>query len=381
MEQLSLAFKKTLSVIAVFIVSFVLVFGTVTEGFAQENAVVLDEIVVNGENSQAGTYTNGPTGETSTDNSQAITNGLAGCAATIVGNAIGGIISVLAAKYASTDLYTRVPQTSANNVKEAGDSNGYYPSLDSIGYCIVNAVIEYITQATIDWINSGFDGNPAFVDNPEQFFKDIGDIEAASFLQQVVQGATGIDICEPFRMQIVTGLAGSHSSSFANRSKCSLDDISSALGSSGVDFDYEDYTSGNSSYGGSLNAHYGVSQNDQNNFIGSFFMNQKELQKRVSMKGNTAQVDLTMGKGFLSVKSCTQDGTTAGPDGKPMPYKGTCRVTTPGGLIEDQANRALGAGRERLTFADEFDEMISALVNQLIKTALSEVLSSGEDEE
>ncbi|MFK5283207.1 hypothetical protein ACI3PL_26910, partial [Lacticaseibacillus paracasei] len=36
-------------------------------------------------------------------------------------------------------------------------------SWDSIAWCVINAMIEYIANATIAWANSGFNGNPAFL--------------------------------------------------------------------------------------------------------------------------------------------------------------------------------------------------------------------------
>ena len=62
------------------------------------------------------------------------------------------------------------------------------PSLDSIMYCIVNEILTYITQATIKWINSGFNGNPVFVTNPQAFLTRLGDREAANFANELAGG-------------------------------------------------------------------------------------------------------------------------------------------------------------------------------------------------
>lgn len=375
MEQLLKKTKGIVSKIFVFFVIFVMTFGVLAE------ATLAQTINQPAQNTQGSTFVNGnQQGAGQQASGESIVGGVTGCAASIVGSAVSGLISQLAAKYAGSDVYTRVGITSSETVAKAGDSNGYYPSLDSVGYCIINAVLEYLTQATIDWINSGFDGNPAFVEDPEKFFGDIAENETAGFLQQVVQGATGIDICQPFRLQIVTGLSGGTSEArFANQARCGFDDMKAAISDSGVSFDYQEYTSGNAEYSGSLNVWREVTQNDQNNFYGAYFLAQQELEKRLAVQQNNATLDLTMGKGFLSVKSCTKDSTTTDANGNTVPVKGTCRTTTPGGVIEDQANRALGAGRDRLVLADKFDQIITALVNQLIKTALSEVLADDEE--
>lgn len=372
MEQLPLAIKKLFSFSLIFFVGFVMVFGVLVEGVNAQTAP---------SQTQGAGFVNGNQPQQATTLSeQGAVNGIASCASSIVSSALSNVVGQLVGKTAGTDLYTRVGITSSNTVAEGGDSNGTFPGLNAIGYCVINAVLEYITQATIDWINSGFDGNPAFVEDPAKFFGDIAEAESANFLQQVVQGSTGIDICQPFRLQIVTGLSGGTSEArFANQARCGFDDMKAAISDSGVSFDYQEYTSGNAEYSGSLNAWREVTQNDQNNFYGAYFLAQAELEKRLSVQQNNATLDLTMGRGFLSVKSCTKDSTTTDANGNTVPVKGTCRTTTPGGVIEDQANRALGAGRERLIMADKFDQIITALVNQLIKTALSEVLADDEE--
>jgi hypothetical protein len=418
MEQLSLALKHFFTFTVAFIVGFTMVFGVTGMAFAQTvqtkgingqtgqaNPGSRQDGTLNiqtGQNQSANTGSNPNNATVSTPASngtqaasvsggnaatssgqvstQGVIDGVTSCAASIVGSAVSGAMGQLLGGQASTDTRTRLNTTGTNEVAHSGNSTGWPPSLDSIGYCIVNAVIEYLTTATIEWINSGFDGNPAFVENPEQFFSDLADIETAGFLQEVVSGATGINICEPFRMQIVTGLAQQGSpNSFANQSRCTLEQIGAAASGSGVDFDYNDYTSGQSPYSGSLTALREVTQNDQNNFIGSYFLSQQELQKRLAVKQNTAQLDLSMGRGFLSYKTCNPDSTTTDDKGNTIQVKGACGVKTPGSVIEDQLNRTLGAGKDRLVMADKFDQVITALVDQLIKVALNEVLSTGEE--
>jgi hypothetical protein len=396
MEQLLLACKKTFSFLLIFVVSFSLVFGVTTPvSFAQNqtppptqtqtgvqvqpSGTSANVTAPAATGTQASTNATGITGENQTQKtSEEVTASLVGCAASIVAGVVSQATVALFKKI-SPDTFRDVSVRTTADTTQAGSAMGGPPSVNSIAYCIINAVIEYLTTATINWINSGFDGNPAFVENPEQFFKDVGDIEAAIFLQQVVQKTTGLNICEPFRLNIVTGLAGSRGDQFANQSKCTLDDISGAIGESGVKFDYQEYTSGRSANAGNLDFWRHATQNDQNNFMGAYFMSQEELAKRVSVKENTAQLDLTMGSGFLSFKKCSEDEVVTNPDGTTKTVKGACGVTTPGRVIEQQLNNRLNTGNERLIVADKFDQIITALVNQLIKVALNEVLEGTED--
>lgn len=371
MEQQHLTLKKLFSFSLIFCVCFVMVFGVLVQA---TNAQTNQTQTQTQPQTQGYGYVNGmKKKQGSTFSELGAANGIEACVASIVAGVVGrGLMLIFKNLGIENLLY--VSTNSNESVKTAGSANPLGPpSLDSIGYCIINAVLVYITQATVDWINSGFDGNPAFVQDPEKFFGDIAQAETANFLQDVVKGSTGIDVCKPFRLQIVAGLKGGRPG-FKNKSRCGFDDMKAALGNFGVDFDYQAYTSGTAKYSGSLNVWREVTQNDKNNFLGSYFLAQDELDARLAIKNNTATLDLTMGRGFLSVKSCTKDSTLTDSNGNTVPVKGTCRTTTPGGLIEDQANRALGAGRERLLMADKFDQIITALVGQLIKTGFSELL-------
>ncbi|MFM2383688.1 MAG: hypothetical protein RIQ72_260, partial [Candidatus Parcubacteria bacterium] len=107
-------------------------------------------------------------------------------------------------------------------------------SWDSIAWCVVNAMIEHIANATIAWANSGFNGNPAFLQNPERFFRDLADYQAGTIIRDIAYGASGgkVNICQPFRVNIAIGLAESYKGSGQNAidsrykgMSCSLSDI------------------------------------------------------------------------------------------------------------------------------------------------------------
>ena len=292
--------------------------------------------------------------------------------------AAGGVVSGLLSNFISStinpDHYTKLNNVNTSDDRHSGNSQGIIPSADSIAYCVINAMIQYIADATIQWINSGFDGNPAFVKDPKQFFTDLGDQAAAGFIRDVVGGATGINVCQPFRVDIATGLgAGSGNSvgnDFGSRSQCTLGDIASNAQN------FQVYTSGNSPQSGNFDTFYNMSQNDQNNPYGVYFMAQQELSRRVALQQNTAHVDMTSGNGFLSIKKCSDDTTETDSSGVTHTVKGACGYTTPGHMIENAANSKLQAGDQRLVLADKFDQVVSTLINQLIKTALSELLKS-----
>ena len=331
---------------------------------------------VNGQtNSYAGGVTQSQAGGGSAVTSS-VASGVAGCASSVISGYATKLVGSLLSS-TNTDKYKWVSVTSYGVDTQSGGSNGP-SSFDSVAYCIINAMIQYMTDATIQWINSGFDGNPAFVQNPQEFFSSLADQTTAGFIQDVVGGATGLNICQPFRINIATGLgAGSgygYGNDYGGRAQCTLGDITNSIQ------DFNVYTSGGGSpgganYSGSLNNWLALNQ-DQNNPIGSYFLAQQELQRRVALQQNTATLDLTQGNGFLSFKKCdTTPDDPGGNNGTVIKGKTNCKTTTPGHVIEDQLNNTLHAGTDRLVLADKFDQVVTTLVNTLIKTALDKVLT------
>ena len=78
-----------------------------------------------------------------------------------------------------------------NNPKEYG--------LDAIGFMLANIVIGRVAASTVNWINSGFKGSPAFMTNPEAFFGNMGDKIAGQF----IYGSQNINfICGPLQAKI-----------------------------------------------------------------------------------------------------------------------------------------------------------------------------------
>lgn len=236
------------------------------------------------------------------------------------------------------------------------------PGLDAIGFCLVNEMIHYILRATIEWVKSGFQGQPVFIDNPEVFFQEIADREAGALVQEIIGGETGIDICQPFKLKLVTNFTSKYNKSYKDYSKCSLSQIKDT---------YENYL--NDWNQGGLPGWFELIQN---NYWKSNYEMQRELSKRTQTRQNSASLELGWGKGFRSFKYC--EG--------PSRADGTCepkyaKTGTPGDVVENAVNLRIGSPQKRLEFSDEFDELVSSLVNQLIRISVNELFgqdSSGQ---
>jgi hypothetical protein len=293
---------------------------------------------------QAAGARNGAT-STSSGSADSAAGGLGSCA---VGSMLSNVVqSQVSGLISSVTEQTEVPTNPVDITnKETGGVLGV--SWDAIGFCLINSIIEYIGTATVQWINSGFQGNPVFVENPEQFFADVADIEAGNFLGEISSGY----LCGPIQSPVRINLANSYNnriSPYSQRGQCTFSGISGNLDQfiSGQSGNWQDFIS---------------YQRPQNNTYGATVSAQLELDKRIAQAINTESQLLAWGRGFLSFKD---------PE--------TGEISSPGSVIEQQLNDRLGSGQRRLEIADEFDEIVNALVNSLIKIAISEVTTSLND--
>ena len=236
----------------------------------------------------------------------------------------------------------RVP---TSNIAIEGKETGAFItggiSWDQLGWCLVNSMIESISAATVNWINSGFQGNPVFVNDPIGFFNNLADYQASMFLYELGGGF----MCPPIQDVVRMNIAQSYNQAiqpFPQRAQCTftgnLDQFMS-----GQSFTWDDW--------------FQYTQNPYNNPLGATMFSTMEMDRRISQSVGLESQMLDWGGGFFSARD---------------PETGF--ITSPGSVIENQVNQRLFSGQRRLEIADEFDEVVHALVNQLIRIAVDEML-------
>jgi len=82
--------------------------------------------------------------------------------------------------------------------------------LDILAWALAKEAINALTGDIIEWVNTGFNGNPAFVQSPYGYLQDIGDQTATDFIQQR-RGFLGN---APFGDQVVQGLVYDYSKTY-----------------------------------------------------------------------------------------------------------------------------------------------------------------------
>ena len=243
--------------------------------------------------------------------------------------------------------------------------------LDTIAFLLINKIIERISASTVNWINSGFQGSPAYVTDPGSYFTNIGDQLAG---QYIFSNPDLNFLCGPINAKIRLALTKSYLNE--PNFQCTLTD---AFG------DMEDFM-GDFNKGG-WDKFFQMTQKQQNNPLGAFLQAESQLNAQIASRQGIAKDELNWGSGFMSQKVCdSRLPDTVVPeedwgDGTGVPaytVPGGCApghesTQTPGSVIQDQLNKALGAGTDKLKVADEINEIISALLNQLVSQVVGGV--------
>lgn len=305
-----------------------------------------------------------------------VQSGVSSVISSITGSATNMLGGVLSTEVPVNDAPVRGNTARETNKEVGGGQSNIWDALlnslnvswDSIGFCLANATIHYVAQSTINWINSGFEGNPAFVDNPGEFFQDVADTEAGAFIEELGMGFMCSDFAPQVRIALVNDyLNRTGGVPYQNRAQCTFTDASRNL--QGFLDDYRQ---------GGLDSFVDFVFNPANRAQTAYLQAQDELNFRLNRQQAQLDLELNWGRGFLSFKDCSNAPTKV-VNGKTVRDSSKCVTKTPGQVIENELNNNLDMKYQRLSIADEFDEVVAALVNYLIRTALSETLTTDDD--
>jgi len=228
--------------------------------------------------------------------------------------------------------------------------------LDGLAWAVAKQMISMMLDSLVDWINNGFEGSPAFVQDLRRFLLQAADIAVGEYIEEL--GGPLSFLCEPFQLDVRLALAVSYDQT-RNREvpSCSLTEIFNNVEASNAFF-------GGDFQSGGWDAWTAITVNPNQTPYGAVLEAESEARARVVNAQGETVTELNFGDGFLSGKLCE---TATGPDGT----QEECFITKPGRVISDQLNKALGAGQDQLVAADEINEVISALVGQIAQRAIT----------
>lgn len=256
-----------------------------------------------------------------------------------------------------------------------------------------NAMIAEILETVLGQVNHGRDGGPAYVKNFEDYFRESFD---RKFGEIIYNSDLGF-LCEGFELPLKFALQ----MSFYGRgvgidgireSKCTLSEIEQNIDSAVSD------VVGHYRWGNFFDI---MVNTEQNNIFGVYFKTNKDLRRAIGRENQKKKDDVNRGSGFMSLKECdsrdantpaTADEASCVANCGPvilLTYNDCvtacrttiqfgsigvddhCKITTPGKLLQEGINTALGTEITSLQLADEFDEIFTALIGALMTRAFS----------
>ncbi len=219
---------------------------------------------------------------------------------------------------------------------------------DGLVYMIARMAIQEIVAHTVEWINTGFDGNPAFITDPEQFALDIGD----GIIGDFIFDSSLNFLCSPFSVDVKLALIQDFTKGY--EPKCTLsevvDNVDGAIDDMGNQWNWDTWGS--------------LTQNPNNNAYGAYMEASYNLRANIDLEQKQALREVDWGQGFKPFPECTEYFE----DDMVLER---CENVTPGTTMANQLNKSLGAGIDSLVTADELDEIVGALLVQLVKGAMT----------
>ncbi len=276
-----------------------------------------------------------------------------------------------------------------------------------IAWQLAHTVLHSLTGSVVNWINSGFQGSPAFLTNPEGYFANLGDQLTGAFISD-----TGIlaGLCSPFNIDIRLALALGQGGQ-TNPYTCTLGSIINNVQNSTINgMSIGGFMGGDFSQGG-WPAFIALAE-PQNNEAGAYLQAHSDLLARIGAKQGQVQQQLLQGNGFLSWQSCNDITSSIAGGGSVTPQyinqtlglsnaqyatlqknvvgtyntgNGTsiqqtadatgehysqCTTETPGSIINSSLAKTLGASADELNLTNDINQIVSALFSQLLSKTL-----------
>lgn len=252
--------------------------------------------------------------------------------------------------------------TLSNILSQEKDLRRYFYQEKPAAKSLASFLLQQLTQSVITWIQGG--GNTNFVSNLEAALNDAADQAAGEFLNQLA----GTNLCSPFNVNLKLTF---HGPPLANRLSCSATDIFNNLQTSYQNF-LSDFTNGGW-------IAYEATLTGSNNYIDALINTYDAKLLAESRRVATVQAKYQAGNGFLGANVKKEIC-----DDFPEYENPVCHTvdiqTTPGNLVAEELNKAVGAGIDQAVNINDigqaFNQIIAAVINRLIQSTQTGLASN-----
>lgn len=255
---------------------------------------------------------------------------------------------------------TKTSESTAKTADLNEKANTREECLNGLAYRVAKFALAKLTEKTVNWINSGFNGDPFFVRDPESYFKSIVDNEVNSILGPISQYKDtnkypyGRDFAKSFlqnRVNTYNSYSQSNLNTYLNKN-ITPSQYSRDFGAGGWD------------------GWLGLTQNPANNPIGFGVITSQEIADRSAKSTQQTLNELNWGDGFLSQKKCAEPKDYTPSKAKETPCK-RWETVTPGIAISGQLSKVMGTSYNQLEMADQINESMSLVFDALTNQAMT----------
>ncbi len=243
-------------------------------------------------------------------------------------------------------------------------------TLRGVARILADTIIHEISRSLVTWINSGFNGGPAFITDPQGFLINTGDQVSGAF----IAGAGLNALCQPFNLQIRLALAQNRGGGGGGGYQCTLSKAIQNVQN------FNSFVSGSFSSNGGWNSWFSLTQNNANNPYGAYIESSNALEQIVTSKLNSEIKKLDWGQGFHSKVVCDgkyipPEGDTGSQDNDGISKgQSSCdhmSIVTPGSVLREQINASIGSDLVSLENVHDINEIVNALVGQLVNVVVT----------
>jgi hypothetical protein len=250
--------------------------------------------------------------------------------------------------------------------KKADEQKVREECLNGLAYRVAKFALAKLTQKTVDWINSGFNGDSFFVRDQNSYLASLQREQMNAILGPI--GAYSNRADYPYGREFARSFMTNRVNTYNQTSRSNL---GSYLNRNMTPEQYaRDFSSGG--WAGWL----GLTQNPANNPLGFNMITTQELSDRQARSTQEALNELNWGDGFLSQKKCVEPANYTPKNAKNNPCL-RWQTVTPGIAISNQLSNAMGSSYRQLEMADQINESMSlvfdALANQAMVWGVSEL--------